>query len=95
MKRHSFRTKNILETHSLVYISIMLVVLMLFFLLLGNMGRIISSANLDGGEADPAVLKEALERDRKEMQSGFPAATERIASRSLGTGPSLGPFLPN
>ena len=31
MKRHTFKSKNILELHSLLYISIMLVVLLVLF----------------------------------------------------------------
>ena len=90
MKRHSFRTKNILETHSLVYISIMLVVLMLFFLLLGNMGRIISSANLDGGEADPAVLKEALEKGPERNAERFSGGNGTDCVALFGDRPILG-----
>ena len=84
MKRHSFRTKNILETHSLVYISIMFVILMLFFLVLGNVGRLISSAKLDGGEANPAVLKDALEKGPEPVYS--PNAEGEILQYTGGNG---------
>lgn len=60
MKRHSFRTINTLELHSLVYISLMLIVLLAFFLVLGNVGKIVSTANLDSGQADQAILSDAL-----------------------------------
>lgn len=61
MKRHSFRTKNMLELYSLLYISLMCIVLLVFFLVLGNIGRIVRSANLDSGQADLKVMESALQ----------------------------------
>ena len=69
MNRRSFRTKNILNRHSLVYITIMCFVLLAVFLILGNVGRIVRSANLDGGKGDPEVVNAALEEGTAELMN--------------------------
>ncbi len=67
MNRRSFRTKNTLNLHSLVYITVMCFVLVAFFLALGNVGKIVSIARLDTGKADGELVQEALEEGASQL----------------------------
>ena len=88
MNRNSFRTKNTLELHSLVYITLMCLVLLFFFLILGNVGKIVNAVNLDSGKADQTIINTMLKGGAKELTSkrlttGVPGHAE-IVSRFTG-----------
>lgn len=67
MNRRSFRTKNTLELHSLVYITVMCFVLLALFLALANVGKIVRIAGLDSGNADEAIIEKAVDNGPDEL----------------------------
>lgn len=93
MKRHSFRTKNKLELYSLVYITLMCIILLVFFLILGNVGRIVRKAELDSGQGNSKVIEDVLKKgtgqimDAKFGRTGDPASAADVSfTGGNGTG---------
>lgn len=93
MKRHSFRTKNKLELYSLVYITLMCIILLVFFLILGNVGRIVRTADLDSGLGDMSEIEGVLKNgtgqimDTKLSPAGDPASAADVSfTGGNGTG---------
>ena len=61
VNRRSFRTKNMIHLHGLVYITLMCFILLAFFLVLANVGSIIAYFGLDTGSADSTSIKNIVE----------------------------------